>query len=63
MPGGPIGDAERTAEGLVAERYRYDVNGRVTSQIVKVPDFDATERTIGYGYDALGNVSKIDYPA
>jgi hypothetical protein len=63
----PVTDAGRpdladTAEGLVAERYRYDVNGRVTSQIMKVPDFDGTERTIGYRYDALGNVVQVIYP-
>jgi hypothetical protein len=63
----PVTDAGRPdlanpAEGLVAERYRYDVNGRVTSQIMKVPDFDGTERTIGYRYDALGNVVQVIYP-
>jgi hypothetical protein len=55
-------DLADRAEGLVAERYRYDANGRVTSQIMKVPDFDATERTIGYRYDALGNVVQVTYP-
>lgn len=51
------------AEGLVAERYTYDVNKRVLKQITSVPQFDAAERTIEYGYDALGNVASVRYPA
>lgn len=47
---------------LVVESYQYDLDGNTTAVTLQVEAFDGTPRTIGYHYNAAGQVVEVRYP-
>ncbi|MEB3311169.1 MAG: RHS repeat-associated core domain-containing protein [Snowella sp.] len=45
----------------VQESYQYDIFGQVIAKYLQVNDYSDRAYRIGYTYDNLGNVTKVDY--
>ena len=46
----------------ITETYAYDIMGNLLTKALTVDAFDAIERVVGYAYDALNRVIRLDYP-
>lgn len=51
------------SEHPIIETYAYDIGGNIASTTLSAAGFDGEQHSVGYTYDNLDNIIRLDYPA